>query len=402
MDYLREGIGLRAYSQRDPLVEYQREGFELFQAMMESIKEEAVGFLFHVEVQTEQPRRPGRGRAAERGRRAGRRRSRHGAATTASHADGAGGRRVAVEDDDEDADESRTEPVRAEHRPHIRRQGSRGAEAAEEPLLLGAELRRRRRHPGPPGHRGRGRLRRRVPQRAVPVWVGPEVQALPRRPGSTQRLDRLGRRVRSAGRQPNAIAVQSQRSLTWSRRAATARDRCAERDPGRDLGAPVGGRPGPSRPVGGTTGRRWRSVPGDPALAPGDVGVDAPAGPTHQLGQRAVARDHLDDGLDEGRGPRLRPGADAGAPCGTTTRAVVAGPPSSRPARVGQGQRPLGVRRAGVPGCPRAARSGGRTSGAGGRRAVGGQRAAVMRCLPERGGSFRGGSGRGRPRWSSG
>jgi preprotein translocase subunit SecA len=53
MDYLREGIGLRAYSQRDPLVEYQREGFELFTAMMDSIKEESVGFLFNVEVQTE-------------------------------------------------------------------------------------------------------------------------------------------------------------------------------------------------------------------------------------------------------------------------------------------------------------------------------------------------------------
>src|SRR5680860_947474 len=50
MDYLREGIGLRAYSQRDPLVEYQREGYELFTAMMESIKEESVGYLFNVEV----------------------------------------------------------------------------------------------------------------------------------------------------------------------------------------------------------------------------------------------------------------------------------------------------------------------------------------------------------------
>jgi preprotein translocase subunit SecA len=58
MDYLREGIGLRAYSQRDPLVEYQREGFELFTAMMESIKEETVGFLFHVEVQVERPVAP--------------------------------------------------------------------------------------------------------------------------------------------------------------------------------------------------------------------------------------------------------------------------------------------------------------------------------------------------------
>ncbi|MGI8578717.1 MAG: preprotein translocase subunit SecA [Nocardioidaceae bacterium] len=53
MDYLREGIGLRAYSQRDPLVEYQREGFELFTAMMESIKEEAVGYLFNLEVQVQ-------------------------------------------------------------------------------------------------------------------------------------------------------------------------------------------------------------------------------------------------------------------------------------------------------------------------------------------------------------
>ena len=50
MDYLREGIYLRAYSQRDPLVEYQREGFEMFAAMMDGIKEEAVGFLFNLEV----------------------------------------------------------------------------------------------------------------------------------------------------------------------------------------------------------------------------------------------------------------------------------------------------------------------------------------------------------------
>jgi preprotein translocase subunit SecA len=51
MDYLREGIGLRAYSQRDPLVEYQREGFDMFNAMKEGIREETVGFLFNLEVQ---------------------------------------------------------------------------------------------------------------------------------------------------------------------------------------------------------------------------------------------------------------------------------------------------------------------------------------------------------------
>jgi len=53
MDYLREGIGLRAYSQRDPLVEYQREGFDMFGAMMDGIKEESVGFLFNLEVSME-------------------------------------------------------------------------------------------------------------------------------------------------------------------------------------------------------------------------------------------------------------------------------------------------------------------------------------------------------------
>jgi preprotein translocase subunit SecA len=55
MDYLKEGIGLRAMAQRDPLVEYQREGFQLFQAMTESIKEESVGYLFNLEVQVQQP-----------------------------------------------------------------------------------------------------------------------------------------------------------------------------------------------------------------------------------------------------------------------------------------------------------------------------------------------------------
>jgi len=54
MDYLREGIGLRAYSQRDPLVEYQKEGFDMFNAMKEGIREDTVGFLFNLQVQVEQ------------------------------------------------------------------------------------------------------------------------------------------------------------------------------------------------------------------------------------------------------------------------------------------------------------------------------------------------------------
>jgi len=51
MDYLKEGIGLRAMAQRDPLVEYQREGFQLVQAMTDSIKEETVAYLYNLEVQ---------------------------------------------------------------------------------------------------------------------------------------------------------------------------------------------------------------------------------------------------------------------------------------------------------------------------------------------------------------
>ncbi|WP_026211777.1 preprotein translocase subunit SecA [Longispora albida] len=55
MDYLQEGVGLRAYAQRDPLVEYQREGFDMFSQMLEGVKEETVSYLFNLEVQVEEP-----------------------------------------------------------------------------------------------------------------------------------------------------------------------------------------------------------------------------------------------------------------------------------------------------------------------------------------------------------
>ena len=53
MDYLQEGIQLRAYAQRDPLVEYQREGFDMFQAMLDAIKEDSVGYLFNLEIEVQ-------------------------------------------------------------------------------------------------------------------------------------------------------------------------------------------------------------------------------------------------------------------------------------------------------------------------------------------------------------
>lgn len=50
MDYLKEGIGLRAMAQRDPLVEYQREGYALYQSMMGGIREETVSMLYSVDL----------------------------------------------------------------------------------------------------------------------------------------------------------------------------------------------------------------------------------------------------------------------------------------------------------------------------------------------------------------
>ena len=50
MDYLKDGIGLRGMGQRDPLVEYQREGYQMYNSMIEAIKEESVQLLFHIDL----------------------------------------------------------------------------------------------------------------------------------------------------------------------------------------------------------------------------------------------------------------------------------------------------------------------------------------------------------------
>src|SRR4051794_36818799 len=73
MDYLQEGIGLRGYGQRDPVVEYQREAFDMFATMMDGIKEESVGFLYNLDVQVpdesaeQQPARPASAPGGEMG-----------------------------------------------------------------------------------------------------------------------------------------------------------------------------------------------------------------------------------------------------------------------------------------------------------------------------------------------
>jgi preprotein translocase subunit SecA len=59
MDYLKEGIGLRGYGQRDPLIEYKKESYDMFQAMMDRIEEDSVRYLFLIQpvVQEEIPQR---------------------------------------------------------------------------------------------------------------------------------------------------------------------------------------------------------------------------------------------------------------------------------------------------------------------------------------------------------
>jgi len=54
MDYLREGIGLRALAQRDPLVEYKNEGYKMFQDMMDSLQQDFVRYIYHLEIVREE------------------------------------------------------------------------------------------------------------------------------------------------------------------------------------------------------------------------------------------------------------------------------------------------------------------------------------------------------------
>ena len=63
MDYLKEGIGLRAMAQRDPVIEYAREGFLMYNDMVAGIKEDVVGYLFNLDVKVQQA--PSKGQVPE-------------------------------------------------------------------------------------------------------------------------------------------------------------------------------------------------------------------------------------------------------------------------------------------------------------------------------------------------
>ena len=58
LDHLKEGIGLRGYGQKDPLVEFKKEAFILFEDMMARIDNETVRYLFHIQMQQGEPPPP--------------------------------------------------------------------------------------------------------------------------------------------------------------------------------------------------------------------------------------------------------------------------------------------------------------------------------------------------------
>ncbi|MFL1381342.1 preprotein translocase subunit SecA [Nocardiopsis protaetiae] len=103
MDYLQEGIGLRAMAQRNPLIEFQREGYDMFQQMLEAIKEESVGYLFNIEVQVRKKEEPKLTAAA--------------AATTAATVGGSSGATAVATAVDEDAEAAAAEAPTEEAEP---------------------------------------------------------------------------------------------------------------------------------------------------------------------------------------------------------------------------------------------------------------------------------------------
>ena len=169
MDYLRQGIHLRAYAQKNPKQEYKREAFELFGALLDRIKHDTISLLSRLQVRTEaeieeQERERERQLARKLQIAARRRRSR---CSSSDAAPVAGVRRA---------------PAAASRRRRLR--GGRAGAAAR---------------PGPPEQPDRARRPQGRSQRAVPVRLGQEVQALPRpaREGSVSSPRDASRRERS-------------------------------------------------------------------------------------------------------------------------------------------------------------------------------------------------------------
>ena len=229
MDYLREGIYLRAYSQRDPLVEYQREGFEMFATMMDGIKEEAVGFLFNLEVSGRGRRRRGGGR----GRGADAPRDRRLVPRTTSPTTGSPPARPSS------PTRSRVPAAAFVRQPQIR---AKGLQPSRQPQKLSysapsedgeAEVK------GRTVTNGRRPVRQGGPQRAVPLRLGQEVQDVPRPARGPDRPDRARRRRLTGRTSTTYDGASTKTSLLWLMAGALEPDR------GRVHvdGSPVGDRP---------------------------------------------------------------------------------------------------------------------------------------------------------------
>ncbi len=156
LDHLKEGIGLRGYGQRDPLVEYKKESFQLFEAMKEGIEEQILQYLFRFEVQQAPVERPSRAEVEPSPTGGGQTPAEAAATSSASS------RRAAAELEK-------------------RRQKEQEPEL---PGLLRPDVRRRLCRLDREGRGTEGR-----PQRPVPVRLREEVQEVPRR-------TRAGRRAR--------------------------------------------------------------------------------------------------------------------------------------------------------------------------------------------------------------
>ena len=150
LDHLKEGIGLRGYGQRDPLVEYKKESFELFQAMRDRIDEEIVRYLWRLMPVPQEATG-----------------SRNGLSARAP----AGAPQAEPDDAQRPVHRSVVVPVRRDPRQQQRRRrrGGRRRTAA-----TGPARRRRRGAPGP-ARRAEGRA-----QRPVPVREREEIQEVPR------------------------------------------------------------------------------------------------------------------------------------------------------------------------------------------------------------------------------
>ena len=309
MDYLKDGIGLRAMAQRDPLVEYQREGFAMFQQMMGSIREETVGFLFNLEVEVA-PQGGGRAddrgqgpRPAERARReaqllgAERRPAASRCATSAARCS------------------RRRRSVRVARWPRARRPQRASRRAVRSDSKTAAATSRRRTVPSVGRRSARVADHVREPAAGVAEHrrAGRGVRRVATTPRPTPSVERR--------RQSTLIALARQRWSNPSRRIATARDRARWCTMTTASTTPSAGSQMMTRPSANAGPLRGLAL--DAARTSGEhdalreVAVDVVVHPAGELLEVARAGEHLDDAVGEARAAAARDrGARCGAPAG--------------------------------------------------------------------------------------